>query len=60
MLVIRASKSGRWETVLLVALLFVLIENDQLLIPNPLMPPPVMLRLLCLATLHHSGDDGAK
>lgn len=41
--IIRWNKGGAWETGLLVALTFALVQNDIHLVPNPLMPPSVRL-----------------
>jgi hypothetical protein len=46
-IVVRMSKGGWWEAGLTVALLFGVVMNTQLLIPNPFMPPEVrMVHLL--------------
>ena len=41
--IIRWNKGRVWETGLLVALTFALVQNDIHLVPNPLMPPSVRL-----------------
>jgi len=43
LLIIRGEMGRPWETGLMVALLFSLIANDALIIPNPLMPSSVRL-----------------
>jgi hypothetical protein len=49
--VIRMMKGQWWEAGLAVALLFAVVMNSQLLLPNPLMPPEVrMVHLLETAT----------
>jgi hypothetical protein len=49
--VIRMMKGPWWETGLAVALLFAVVMNSQLLLPNPLMPQEVrMVHLLETAT----------
>jgi hypothetical protein len=49
--VILMMKGQWWETGLAVALLFAVVMNSQLLLPNPLMPPEVrMVHLVETAT----------